>query len=138
MNKQCNWLICFFTLAFALSSCHSPGIERTFGKHKIETENYLNSHILSILFSSKKVSFIFDGKLGVQDSSGTWQNEFILGKGEKFQSQLDHHASISFELMQVHPSSAVLKYSSKFDHRPFGKNLVTIDEGEIEIPFKDN
>jgi hypothetical protein len=118
--------------------CGKPAekVERSVGRDKSRTENYLKAHVLVLYAASGKALFVTDGKLGVYDSGHNWRNEFTLATGERFQAQPDHHASSNFEIKDVNPSGVVLKYSNRFDHGSFGKDLITIDEGEIQLTFK--
>ena len=137
MNTKGQWLMCSFVLAMTFNGCQSPRVEKTIGKNKTGMETYLNAHLLTLSPSSNKVAFSSDGELGVRDEAGAWQKDFILGKGEKFMAQPDHHASSSFEVENIKPDSVMVRYLSQFNHTSFGKNLITADEGEIEIQFKN-
>jgi hypothetical protein len=127
-------MLCILAVSIGLVAC-GPQVERSIGKNKTGLETSLNAHLISVVPISEKVSVITDGSLGVRDSAGVWQKEFVLGKGEKFMMQPDEHASASFEVVGIKPDSVSLKYVSQFDHRSFGKNLIATDEGEIEVSF---
>jgi hypothetical protein len=125
------------SLFLVLSGFSNPRIEKTVDKNAVGTVSYLNVHVISLSLNSDQVAFETDGEIGVRDSSGTWQNKFILVKGQKFWSQPDHHASSSFEVVNISTDSVSLKYVSQFNHASFGKNLINMDESEIKIPFKE-
>ncbi len=137
------WLIGCFSLALVLVGCHdpaidrTPAIERTAGKNKAGMEQYLNAHLLAVAPDSSKVTFITDGRLGIGDWGKSWQREFALETGGKFQGAPDHHSSSSFEVQTIGARSVLIKYQTKFDHRSFGKNLISIDEGEVAIAYKE-
>lgn len=138
--KKCRWLIYCFSLAIVLSSCHNsaaPAVKNTVAKNQIGMEEYLNAHLITVLPDSGKVRFMTDGSLGIGNWGDSWQSEFALGVGEKFQTQPDHHSSSSFEVRGISVKGIVVKYQTKFDHQSFGKDLITIDEGEIEISYKE-
>ena len=118
--------------------CGPPAdkVERTAGRDKSRTENYLKAHVLLMYPVSGRTLFVTDGKLGVYDSGHNWRKEFTLATGEGFQAQPDHHASSHFDIKDVNRLGVVLKYSNRFDHGSFGKGLITIDEGEIKLTFK--
>lgn len=128
------------TLVLALVGlgCSPQGsqVERSVAKNKLEMESYLNAHILSSYSFDGKVAFVTDGKLGVYNSDQKWGNEFTLQIGGQIQTQADHHILTVFELKRVERSLLVLNYLSTFDHISFGKNLISIDEGEVEVPLK--
>jgi len=137
---KCYRLMFCLCLTVALIGCtnNDPRVERTSGANRAEMESLLNNHLISLTRNSNGVSFASDGRVGIRDSAGTWQKAFVLGQGEKFMEEPDHHMSATFEVVNVKAGSVVLKYVSTFDRRSFGKNLITVDEGEIEIPYKSN
>jgi hypothetical protein len=135
-KMKLGWSACSLVMCIGLISC-GPKTENSAGKNKSGFEDFLSAHLVAVVPIPGKVSFVSDGGLGVRDNVGAWQKEFTLGAGEKFMSQPDHHASSSFEVVNIKPRGVDLKYVSKFDHRSFGKNLVTTDEGTIEIPFRN-
>ena len=57
-----------------------------------------------------------------------------MGLGEKF-FQPDDHGTITFVLKEVNSSGVVIGYEEKFNHRSFGRNLITIDEGEVKVAY---
>ncbi len=61
--------------------------------------------------------------------------EFDLGIGGNFYHQ-DEHGLLTFVVEEIKQTGVVLRYESTFDHRSFGKDLVTRDEGEIEVPYR--
>ena len=65
-------------------------------------------------------------------------SQFTLSKpGEIFWSP-DHHGSATFTVKSITPEGVVLNYRTTFSHLAFGKNLVSIDEGEITLePFQN-
>lgn len=97
------------------------------GEKKEEMVSFLRSHLISVAKHSGKVHFVTDGKI--------WQKEIDLSKGEKLVSPPDHHASFFYEVKEIKKNSVVLKYETRFDHRSFGKDLITHDEGEFEITY---
>jgi hypothetical protein len=129
-------ILLLFLFVFVAGLGCGPKVERTVGKNKSGTEAYLRAHILELYPVNGKASFVTDGELGIDDKGKGWSKEFVLVAGEQFQAQPDHHASSTFEIKAVNSTGVALKYSSKFNHLSFGKNLITIDEGEIELPFK--
>lgn len=138
------WLIVSVSLALVSGGCHdpaidrAPAIERTVGKNKAGMEQYLNAHFLAVTPDAGKVRFITDGRLGIGDWGKSWQREFALETGGKFQAAPDHHSSSSFEVQTIGAQSVLIKYQTKFDHRSFGKNLISQDEGEVEIAYQAN
>jgi hypothetical protein len=60
---------------------------------------------------------------------------FIYDLGDTFDLP-DHHGNVRFTLKKISPAAIFLTYRTSFSHMSFGKNLVTIDEGELEIPLR--
>jgi hypothetical protein len=81
-----------------------------------------------IHFSAKA---LFTSKLATPENP----REFDLAIGDSF-FEPDHHGSTSFTVKEIRPSSVVLSYQVTFDHRSFGKNLISRDDGLVEIPIK--
>jgi hypothetical protein len=129
------WLSFSLAIGIGLTAC-GPKTERSSGQQKNGIENFLTVHLVTIQPISEKVSFVSDGRLGVRDSGGNWHKEFALSHGEQFFLDMDEHDWSSFEVVNIKPNSVELKYVSKFDHRSFGRNLITTDEGKIELPFR--
>ena len=134
MRKLC--LITVLGSIVLLGGCNSPHVERTSDKNKEGITTSLNSHFISVVPDSGKVRFISDGSLGIGSWGDSWQSDFSLGTGEKFRARPDHHASSSYEVRDINKNGVVLKYQTRFDHRSFGKNLISSDEGEVVIPYK--
>lgn len=122
-------------LCVALAACGGQAEEKTKGAQRAENEAFLRAHVVSLIPQSDGVALCSDGQLGLTDGDGAWQREFHLGKGDRFRSQADEHASSIFEVTEIKPDMIVVKYMSRFDHASFGKNLVTVDEGEVAVRF---
>jgi len=123
------WLVC---------ACrpNEPSVERSVGKNQSAITSFLNAHIVELRKTSAKVAVLSDGKLGIYEVGERWSNRFVLGMGDRFRTQPDHHVATFFTIQQVNAASVLLRYSNTFDYRSFGKNLITVDEGEVEIQFK--
>ena len=71
----------------------------------------------------------------------TWQpyrsltNDFTINVGDTFQMAPDHHASATFTLTGIEDNGIVIRYESYFDHRSFGKDLITKDVVEFRWPY---
>jgi hypothetical protein len=57
-----------------------------------------------------------------------WTNGFII-------TMLDHHASATYTIDSIEESGVTLSYETSFDHRSFGKNLITKDRGTFRLPW---
>ena len=66
---------------------------------------------------------------------GESQKSFLLKPGDKLQSSADHHASMILTFIGIDNKAAKFHYESRFDHRSFGKDLITIDSREVALPL---
>lgn len=112
-----------------------PVTQRTIEKNKEAIAKSLNSSLVSVKRNGDHVQFISDGAVGVEQA-GQWQETFSLRVGERFQAKPDHHTSTTFMVKDIKEGSVTLKYDTQFNHQSFGKNLITQDLGEVEIPYK--
>jgi len=123
-------------LTLTLAACGGgQRTQKTKDVHRAANEAFLKAHVVSLIPEGKGVAICSDGQLGLTDGDGAWQREFHLEKGDRFRSQADQHASSIFEVKEIKPDMIVVTYQSRFDHSSFGKNLVTVDEGEVGIRF---
>ncbi|MFA6212613.1 MAG: hypothetical protein WCT03_23150 [Candidatus Obscuribacterales bacterium] len=93
----------------------------------------LSNHLLEIKENKGKAQIISDGQYS-KDSSR--ESKFTLAPGESFHGPSDHHASTSLRMVAIDSESLKLTYEMRFDHRSFGKDLVTIDKGTVAVPLK--
>lgn len=94
-------------------------------------------HLIVVLREGNNVRFVSDGFFGV-DNKGVWKKSFIIPVGEKFYSQPDQHASAEFIVEGIDKDGVEVKYRSRSDHRSFGKNEVSFDQGKIKILWKSS
>ena len=88
---------------------------------------FLKSHLVSVAKNSDKVHLVTDGKI--------WAREIDLTIGQKLNSSPDHHGSFFYAVKDIAKSGVLVEYETQFDHRSFGKDLITIDKGEFEIGY---
>lgn len=98
----------------------------------------LSSHVLEIKESKDhrenigKAQIVSDGKYTKGQAR---ENKFILAPGESFQGPSDHHSSSNLTMVAIDSKGLKLSYEMRFDHRSFGKDLITIDKGTIVLPL---
>ena len=129
----------------ANSKCHAtkvssgqPTIERTANKDSEHWRVGFRKDLLSLTIDEAGAHFRFREnsrkfKIGSYSGTDDFQIEFTLSKpGQKFY-HLDHHGSSEFIVKSIMADSIVIRYETRFDHRSFGKNLITEDFGEFTI-----
>jgi hypothetical protein len=109
--------------------------KKTRDLHKQELVVFLTKHWAIAVVDADTIQVATDGTIGAGSWGSSWQQTFSLSVSDKFQSRPDKHASFAFELIRINKNGIILKYQATFDHRSFGKNLISIDEGELEIPY---
>lgn len=119
--------------------------EKTQNKEKAWVENFLNEQLIELSTykpdSHKAVVFVrskgrlqkevYFGEPGIRSSSPI----FVLYDNEPCMVP-DHHGRLLFQVSKIKEESVVFHYTSSFNHNSFGKNLITTDEGEVEIKLR--
>lgn len=133
-SKFLSYFISLF-LVLAITACDTP-VQKTTDKYKAQLQNYLQTHLKFSKTEVDRVSIITDGEVGMYDNSKNWRKEFEIKKGDKFFASADHHSSTSFEITAISSQSFTVRYLTEFNHKSFGKNLISIDQGEVIIENK--
>jgi len=135
--------ICFFLIILfvnMLSDCSPVAkpvqIKKTYNQHQSWSLNYLNENVLSCQQIHDSVAFQTTTKLGVGQWGQSWNQKFILGKEGEFFLSPDHHLKASFRIESIDSAGMQIRYEYQFDHRSFGKDLISIDSGEIRFNYK--
>ncbi len=114
-----------------------PEIEKTENKSKEARTEYFKTSLKKLIrFNEDKVIFSTDRHYGVKTDNGR-TNDFILGVNGKFKSAPDNHSHTDYQLVHIGDKSVTIHYKSEFDHRSFGKNKISIDEGTFEVDYKE-
>lgn len=92
----------------------------------------LSKHLLSIKLVKGIVEIESDGTYTKGEKRLT---KFSLEPGQSFDGPPDHHAWSQIKLIAADNKSVRLTYQARFDHRSFGKDLITEDSGEINLPL---
>jgi hypothetical protein len=132
------YLVILFVYVF--TNCSSiekqAMVEKTFGQQQSWALNFLNENILSLHRLEDSVAFRTTAKLGIGQWGYSWNQNFSLGREGEFFLSPDHHLKVSFRISSIDSTSVQIKYEYKFDHRSFGKELISIDTGEIRFNYK--
>ena len=99
----------------------------------------LSSHVLEIKESKENRENIGRAQLtsdGKYTKGPNRDSKFTLAPGESFQGPPDHHSSSTLTMVAIDTKGLKLNYEMRFDHRSFGKDLITIDKGSIVLPLK--
>ncbi|HEX2586124.1 MAG TPA: hypothetical protein VHL14_13420 [Steroidobacteraceae bacterium] len=119
-----------------LAGCHSTQTEVTTNKNKEGMTSYVNAHITSVAVGTDKVRFVTDGRIIPATHPVPANEPFFINIGERLRTAPDHHTSTEFVYKGIRDGSVLLEYEQTFDHRSFGKNLITIDRGEVLVSLK--
>ena len=102
----------------------------------------MNENFVTIEYDHDAIHFVSTGRFGIfiesEEFAGhnDWTKDFKLKINEKFYDQPDHHAHTDYEILNFDENTITIKYTSSFDHRSFGKNLITTDTGIINLEYK--
>jgi hypothetical protein len=55
--------------------------------------------------------------------------------GYRFDSPPDEHAHVTYTIARIDTDGVLVEYESTFDHRSFGKNLITQDNGSFKLDW---
>ena len=138
-------LICFGALAADSDQKEADKVERTTNRSNDWLVGFFKGSVLSLSIDENGAHFQTrrDGakfRLGDpkkrDEMDGGWKFQFTLAKaGEVFYSP-DKHGMRIFTVKRITDDSLLLEYLTRFDHRSFGKELITEDTGQIELhPF---
>ena len=115
-------------------------IEKTLNKHKDFVETNLLKHLYTVsrVSNGAAIHLTVDGgyrleKLQFQEGLV----EFTCPLQGRFYGPPDHHVSLEFTVVKIGATEAIFQYKSEFDHRSFGKDLISVDTGEIQIGYFD-
>ncbi|MBU0479025.1 ankyrin repeat domain-containing protein [bacterium] len=115
------------------SEIKTHGVERIDNVNNEKVKEFLSRDIILLSPSEKGVHIIIDGRINVW--GGGWQMDSVLQRGETFNSHLDHHANSKYTISKIEDSEIQIKYHNEFDHRSFGSNLITREEGNLKLKY---
>jgi len=120
-----------------LDSRSEPVLETTKDKKNEETKRFFLSHLNRlILIGDDKILIGSDGRFGMDTQFG-WTNDFVISVGKQFASAPDNHGSTMYTLKEILEDKIRITYRAEFHHGSFGINKISVDEGTIEIAYKE-
>jgi len=148
------FVIIFLTWLINYPHVRAFSVEKTINKEQESIEKYLKEHLVDICYHGDRVYFVSDGDLGVGNrSDGTsapWKTWFFLTENgkrgrSKFARISDQYNTLVFDVLRIDRLAGVtIEYTLRSDHRPSGKDLITIDTGIVKLwwtgsghPFDD-
>ncbi len=118
-----------------IAMCADSNIQQTTDKQKTWIIDRVKEHVKTLAIRNGKAHFETDGFF--HSGGSEMANSFDKGEGEEFSTAADHHSSIKLKVKEISKEKGVtIEYISRFDHRSFGKSLITEDRGEITLPWK--
>lgn len=107
----------------------SPKIEYITNEYLEETKKLLEHNITNLQPHNNKISINTKGLLG--------EKLAIVGTGETLADIPDDHGNMLFTVGKITKEGVYIKYRTEFDHNSFGKNLITIDKGQVFLEFSN-
>jgi len=120
-------------VAWALGD--APKTERSVGEQRQWYEDFFQRSVLSLARNEDRVMFVSDGAFGLRGES-EWVTSFSLESGGIFYQAPDDHSSCEFKVLELGDEGITLEYTSRFDHRSFGRDLITIDTATIFLEYR--
>lgn len=117
------------SIGFGLSSCRQgPRIETTTNQNPTGHFQFLQYRISSLQPK--------DGQVQITGRHFPWKEgqPQTLPVGHRIEFPDDHGHTI-YTIARIEKDGAVFKYESRFDHRSFGKDLITQDSGSFKLPW---
>ena len=157
MKKKHHFLIwvAFIFSGFALirTFCWLPVTrvhEERSPEYAASAHTYLRNALTELTRNGEVVHFDFlNGSYGIMKditpdpaypdhAYQVWTGKFDLAVDESFKHRPSHHQSSRYTLKEIEPTGIIIEYEKRFDHRSFGKNLISLDRGELRIPWKQS
>ena len=139
-------MIIFMTWLINYPHVSAFSVKKTINKERDSIEKYLEDHLVDISYHGDRVYFVSDGELGVGNradgTSPPWKTWFSLTEnGKKGRSTFarisDHYSPLMFTVLRIDRLEGVtIEYNLRSDHRPSGKDLITIDKGVVKLWWK--
>jgi len=116
-------------LAWGAWNAHRPpAVETTVNKERDWHVQFLKSRLVAVMPESHKV--VLTGTIFQSPDLQT----HVVNAGFQFAFP-DDHGTKTYTITRIKGDGIVVGYKSTFDHRSFGRNLVTSDEGELELQW---
>lgn len=105
-----------------------PAVETTTNKHRDWHEQFLKSRLVAVMPEGNRVVLT-----GTIFQSPDLQAH-VVNAGFQFAFP-DDHGQTTYTITRIKRDGIVVGYKSTFDHRSFGRKLVTSDKGELELQW---
>lgn len=99
-------------------------------------KNIFEQRIQTLDAKNGEVSIEFKKLFVFCENDGKTQAKILLKTGDEFLGLPDDHGSIKYKLLKIDVDGIDMGYESRFDHRSFGRNLITIDKGVVHLLWK--
>ena len=119
----------------AMHAADSDRTVETEGQSRQWVQASFDRHLNSLTRKDDTVQIGSDGFYVVTtDQRG--DTVFSVGRNEQFRTRPDHHFTTSFQVQQIEYEGVIIRYEHRFDHRSFGKNLITFDRGTVKLKWR--
>jgi len=110
-------------------NAHRPrAVETTANEHRDWHEQFLRRRLVAVM--PEGTGAVLTGSIFGSPDVQTR----VVAAGFQFTFP-DDHGHTTYTIVRIRPDGLVVGYKSTFDHRSFGRNLVTSDEGELELQW---
>ena len=132
----CTHWIMIFLLFWGIGCQRSqPKIENTQNQQVQFWQEQFDKHTKRVAVYEDKIVLETDGFFLIESDMMGKAKDFLWSKSVKL-FKPDDHSQNEFWIQEIQEEGVVIKYKSQFDHRSFGKNLITIDEGTLKLKWK--
>ncbi len=128
--------VLFITLLMMLPlSTFATEEQRTSNEEKEWTADFLKKHISCILSDQgDSVSIKSDGNVVKDNNSDDYGAQtFSVSVGDRFYRSTEDHSTTAYTLKTISDKVIEVEYESRFNHRSFGDDLITIDTGLVVL-----
>ncbi|KKL96104.1 hypothetical protein LCGC14_1847800 [marine sediment metagenome] len=105
-----------------------PAVETTTNKRRDWHEQFLKSRLVAVMPEGNGA--VLTGTIFGSPDLQT----HVVNAGFQFTFP-DDHGLTTYTIIRIERDGIVVGYKSTFDHRSFGRNLVTSDKGELELQW---
>lgn len=109
---------------------NEPKVEYHQGENYKIFKDLLEEHVLTIEPHGDQVLIITDEVFSVGKKGK------LMFVGDSFSGEFDHHSETTFMIQKIEELGVTIKYESKFDHRAFSRDLISIDRAEVYLDWR--
>ena len=105
--------------------------------------DFFSAHTVSLERFDDGVRLVSDGSFRIEgaDDAGLLlgiEGGPLLREKDVFLGPPDEHSSTTYTVLRVGDKSVEIGYVAEFDHRAFGRDLITRDDGTVMLPYFSN